>query len=57
VRAAPRVAVPVHYEGWSHFHEGRDVIERTVAAAPDGARERFRLLPIGVTTQRRLISR
>jgi hypothetical protein len=33
------------------------VIERTVAAAPDGVRERFRLLPIGVTTQRRLISR
>jgi hypothetical protein len=27
------------------------VIERTVAAAPDGVRERFRLLPIGVTTQ------
>ena len=20
----PRVAIPVHYEGWSHFHEGRD---------------------------------
>ena len=23
----PRVAIPVHYEGWSHFHEGRDAIE------------------------------
>ena len=24
----PRTAIPVHYEGWSHFTEGRDAIER-----------------------------
>jgi L-ascorbate metabolism protein UlaG (beta-lactamase superfamily) len=23
----PRTAVPVHYEGWGHFHEGRPAIE------------------------------
>ena len=25
--------VPIHYEGWAHFMEGRDVIEQTFAAA------------------------
>jgi L-ascorbate metabolism protein UlaG (beta-lactamase superfamily) len=29
----PRVVVPVHYEGWSHFREGRSVIEPALAAA------------------------
>ena len=23
----PRVAIPIHYEGWKHFREGRDEIE------------------------------
>jgi L-ascorbate metabolism protein UlaG (beta-lactamase superfamily) len=43
----PRVAIPVHYEGWSHFHEGRDAVERAFAAAPDGVRASVRWLPIG----------
>jgi L-ascorbate metabolism protein UlaG (beta-lactamase superfamily) len=30
----PRTIVPVHYEGWSHFHEGRAEIS---AAFPQGA--------------------
>lgn len=30
----PNRIVPVHYEGWSHFHEGRAQIE---AAFPQGA--------------------
>ena len=42
-------SIPVHYEGWSHFSEGRDAIERD---ARRGARRRratmFRLLPIGL---------
>jgi L-ascorbate metabolism protein UlaG (beta-lactamase superfamily) len=25
--------VPIHYEGWAHFTEGRDVIEQSFAAA------------------------
>ncbi|WP_312034092.1 MBL fold metallo-hydrolase [Actinoplanes sp. TBRC 11911] len=33
-RVRPRVVVPVHYEGWSHFHEGRAEID---AAFPAGA--------------------
>jgi L-ascorbate metabolism protein UlaG (beta-lactamase superfamily) len=40
----PRVVVPIHYEGWSHFREGRDAIERAFAAAPD---LNVRRLPIG----------
>jgi L-ascorbate metabolism protein UlaG (beta-lactamase superfamily) len=43
----PRVAIPVHYEGWSHFHEGRDAIEREITRAPNELRDVFRLLPHG----------
>jgi L-ascorbate metabolism protein UlaG (beta-lactamase superfamily) len=31
--AADTRIVPIHYEGWAHFTEGRDVIERTFATA------------------------
>ncbi|GAA4586169.1 MBL fold metallo-hydrolase [Planotetraspora phitsanulokensis] len=30
----PRVAVPVHYEGWSHFSEAPDHLRDTLAADP-----------------------
>ena len=43
----PRVAIPIHYEGWKHFREGRDEIERELASASDETRARFRWLPIG----------
>jgi L-ascorbate metabolism protein UlaG (beta-lactamase superfamily) len=43
----PRVAIPLHYEGWRHFREGRDAIERELARAPADVRERVRWLPIG----------
>jgi L-ascorbate metabolism protein UlaG (beta-lactamase superfamily) len=43
----PRIAIPIHYEGWKHFRQGRDAIERTFAAAPAEIRERVRWLPIG----------
>ena len=42
----PRVAIPVHYEGWAHFREGRAAVERALASAPDVAAS-FRWLPIG----------
>ena len=29
----PRVAVPVHYEGWSHFKDGRERIQDALAGA------------------------
>ena len=43
----PRTAIPVHYEGWSHFREGRDAVEAEFARAPAEA-ERLRWLPLGV---------
>jgi L-ascorbate metabolism protein UlaG (beta-lactamase superfamily) len=46
----PRVAIPIHYEGWKHFREGRDEIERELATASDETRARFRWLPMGTPT-------
>ncbi|HEY5836537.1 MBL fold metallo-hydrolase [Streptomyces sp.] len=43
----PRTAIPVHYEGWSHFHEGRTAIENELANAPAEIRDRFQWLPTG----------
>ena len=43
----PRTAIPIHYEGWKHFREGREAIERAFAAAPDDIRQQLRWLPIG----------
>jgi L-ascorbate metabolism protein UlaG (beta-lactamase superfamily) len=43
----PETAVPVHFEGWSHFHEGRSAIEATVAGAPGPVRDRFRFATLG----------
>jgi L-ascorbate metabolism protein UlaG (beta-lactamase superfamily) len=47
----PRTAIPVHYEGWSHFHEGRAAVERAIATAPPETRDRFQLLNIGERTE------
>jgi L-ascorbate metabolism protein UlaG (beta-lactamase superfamily) len=44
----PRTVIPIHYEGWKHFREGRDAIERELVSAPAEVRERFRWLDIGV---------
>jgi len=42
----PRRVIPIHYEGWSHFKQGRAAIERELADAPD-VRELVTWLPIG----------
>lgn len=42
----PRVAIPIHYEGWSHFRQGRAAIEPVFAAAPE-MRDAVRWLEIG----------
>ena len=42
----PRAVVPVHYEGWSHFTEGRAAAEREFAEAPDVHRT-VHWLPLG----------
>ena len=44
----PRTAIPVHHEGWTHFHQGREAIERVFAQAPADIRRSIRWLPIGV---------
>ena len=46
----PRVAIPVHYEGWSHFRQGRDAIERALRGAPDEVQKMFRFLELGEPT-------
>ena len=43
----PRTAIPIHYEGWAHFKEGREAIERELAGAPEDVRGSVRWLPIG----------
>jgi L-ascorbate metabolism protein UlaG (beta-lactamase superfamily) len=44
---APRIAVPVHYEGWAHFQESREDIEREFERAPAEVRRAIRWVPIG----------
>jgi L-ascorbate metabolism protein UlaG (beta-lactamase superfamily) len=34
----PKTIVPVHYEGWSHFRQGRPEAERALAASAIGSR-------------------
>ncbi len=47
---APRLAVPIHYEGWKHFRQGRDEVEAELARAPAATRGRFRWIEPGVAT-------
>ena len=42
----PRTVVPVHYEGWQHFREGRAFAESAFAASD----VRVRWLPLGIGT-------
>jgi L-ascorbate metabolism protein UlaG (beta-lactamase superfamily) len=44
----PNTVVPIHYEGWKHFRQGRAEIERELAKAPQDLEQRVRWLPIGV---------
>ena len=46
----PRTVIPIHYEGWKHFREGREAIGRELAHASEDLRQRIRWLPIGVAT-------
>ena len=43
----PRTVVPIHYEGWKHFRQGRADAERAFAAAPDGLASRVQWLEMG----------
>jgi L-ascorbate metabolism protein UlaG (beta-lactamase superfamily) len=45
--ARPRVAVPVHYEGWAHFRDGRAAVEAAAARAGAEVERRIRWLDPG----------
>ena len=43
----PRTAIPIHYEGWKHFAEGRERSSWSSRRRPRTSGERFRWLPLG----------
>ena len=45
----PRTIIPIHYEGWKHFREGRSIIENGFSAA--GLSNKVRWLNIGEATE------
>jgi L-ascorbate metabolism protein UlaG (beta-lactamase superfamily) len=47
----PNLAIPVHYEGWSHFRDGPDALDDALATSPPDVRDRFQLLPGGVAAE------
>jgi L-ascorbate metabolism protein UlaG (beta-lactamase superfamily) len=48
---SPRTVIPIHYEGWMHFQQDREAIEREFARAPEDIRRRIRWLPVGVEVE------
>jgi L-ascorbate metabolism protein UlaG (beta-lactamase superfamily) len=42
-----RTVLPIHYEGWKHFREGRSAIEDAFSAASAEVRASVRWLPLG----------
>ena len=47
----PRTTIPIHYEGWKHFHQGREALETELAGAPAEVRDSVRWLPIGSASE------
>jgi L-ascorbate metabolism protein UlaG (beta-lactamase superfamily) len=47
----PRTIVPIHYEGWKHFREGRAAIEAELTSAPAEIRDRIHWLDLGTPTE------
>lgn len=43
----PHRVIPLHYEGWKHFRQGREAIEEVFESAPQGFRDTIEWLPIG----------
>ncbi|WP_091227926.1 MBL fold metallo-hydrolase [Microbacterium sp. 3J1] len=43
----PLVAIPAHYDGWSHFVDGEDGMRTAIRDAPTDLRRLFRWLPDG----------
>ncbi|MBK5220620.1 MAG: MBL fold metallo-hydrolase [Thermoleophilia bacterium] len=47
----PQTAIPIHYEGWKHFREGREAIERELESAPAEVSGAFHWLQIGAPSE------
>lgn len=45
----PQAIIPIHYEGWKHFRQGRDAAGRVLGASPLGPRVRW--LALGAPTR------
>ena len=43
----PQTVIPIHYEGWKHFRQGRAAVEAEFEKAPAEFREAVRWLEIG----------
>jgi L-ascorbate metabolism protein UlaG (beta-lactamase superfamily) len=43
----PRTVIPIHYEGWKHFRQGRAAIEDEFSRAPEDFQSSVRWLPMG----------
>jgi L-ascorbate metabolism protein UlaG (beta-lactamase superfamily) len=48
--AQPHTAMPVHYEGWQHFHESPAEVAARFARAPDSVRASLTWLPLGAAS-------
>jgi L-ascorbate metabolism protein UlaG (beta-lactamase superfamily) len=46
----PSTVLPIHYEGWKHFRQGRAAAEQAFASAPGDLAARVRWLDLGVPT-------
>jgi L-ascorbate metabolism protein UlaG (beta-lactamase superfamily) len=49
-RLQAHTVIPVHYEGWSHFRQGRAAIDEGLASAPAEIKDAFRFLALGRPT-------
>lgn len=47
----PTVAIPAHYDGWSHFLDGESGMRSAIRDAPSDVRARFRWLPDGIPVE------
>jgi L-ascorbate metabolism protein UlaG (beta-lactamase superfamily) len=47
----PMTVIPVHYEGWSHFSQGRAAVESELRTAPADGQEKVRRLHPGRPTE------
>ena len=45
----PRTLIPIHYEGWAHFKQGRAAIEREFTRAPEAFARSVRWLDLGAS--------